>query len=373
MKVKFNFNYIIMIVISILFIALLILADCRWYAFAIYCAVFFLCVFLNKYKNTKKIYSYTLLTLTAVLMMLFMRINLRISLIGTISSSVIDIYMENFDREKYYIVDEKSWQIPDGYSNTKYSLSKSSMEILKKTNNGNHNHIIYQLHGGSYIRPIANEYRDLAVQYSKYGKNSDVATLDYRTAPQYVYPAALEDAVEGYEFLLKRGYSNDNIIISGDSAGGNLTLALTEYLRDKGYALPKAVIVMSPWADLSEGGESYKYNLHKDIMFGVKDGCTLNGYAIDNRYAGSTNLHDKYLSPVYADYKYFPSMLIQAGTYEMLESDSKTINKKAENSGVNVKLTLYNGMFHQFQLYGFLPESKKAWNEIRGFINTQWC
>lgn len=168
MKKKDYLYAITMIIISIMFILLMKLADCSWYAYMIYGAIFLLCIFLYKAKKLRKIYSYICITITLIILMLFVRTNINVSLIGTLTSNIIKIYMEGFDREKYYIVNEKPWKVPDGYTNHKYSLSESSLEILQKSNSSDNKHVVYQLHGGSYIRPIANEYRDLTVKYSKY-------------------------------------------------------------------------------------------------------------------------------------------------------------------------------------------------------------
>ena len=346
-------------------------ADCEVYIYPIFMImnifIFILIVKLNKV-------SYILFNIIAVLFLgcvglMYGRENMNVSIIGTVTSNIIKAYMKDFDREQYYIVDEEEFIVPDNYRNTVYNLSKSTIEVLENITKQKHDKVIYQLHGGAYIRPIANEYRDLAVKYSSIMMNADVATLDYRTAQKDVYPAALEDAVEGYEFLLKR-YKAEDIVIAGDSAGGNLTLALTLYLRDNEYELPKGLIVMSPWADFSESGESYEYNLHKDIMFGFEEGEELQGYAIDNRYAGNADLKEAYLSPVYGEYHNFPPVLIQVGTYEVLESDSIKIYEKLKACGSNPILTRYEGMFHQFELYDFISESKQAWNEISDFYKS---
>jgi acetyl esterase/lipase len=112
--------------------------------------------------------------------------------------------------------------------------------------------------------------------------------------------------------------------------------------------------------------------LYKDPLLGEKPpkkGQPENQKALQRpAYAGSTDLHDKYLSPVYGSFNHFPPMLIQVGTYEILESDAINVAEKAKNAGVNVTLTRYEGMFHVFQHVQFLPESKRAWKEVEGFI-----
>jgi acetyl esterase/lipase len=268
---------------------------------------------------------------------------------------------------------ESTWEVPKGFTKSDYNLSKSKLEILKN-NNVSSQKLIYQLHGGGYVIGFSDMYRDFAVRYSKISGGADVASLDYRIAPKNTYPAALDDAIEGWQFLLAHGYKPENIIVVGDSAGGNLTLALVEKLRDEGKALPCAMVCMSPWADLAGEGASHTYNLYKDPMFGIKDKKTISKTIIAPAYAGKTNLHDKYLSPVYGSFKRFPPMLLQVGTYEVLESDSVTVYEKAKAAGVDVKLTKYYGMFHVFQMAGnMLPESRAAWAEVSAFIKTQFA
>ncbi|MBE5960728.1 MAG: alpha/beta hydrolase [Lachnospiraceae bacterium] len=266
------------------------------------------------------------------------------------------------------------WQAPDGYGCIKYQVEKASIELLQKAGR-KHKHVILQLHGGAYIAGMMDLYRDLAVQYSKMAMDADVATLDYRVAPKYKHPAALIDALLAWEFLIKMGYHEENIIVAGDSAGGNLALALVTMLRDQNRKLPAGIFVMSPWADLAETGESVERNLYKDPIFGKVPGekRKMGEHLVDCSYAGKANLKDAYLSPVYADYHGFPPMLLQTGTYEILESDSERIYYSAKQAGVQVQLTKYRGMFHVFQLgYRILPEAKLAWREAAQFFDEVW-
>jgi acetyl esterase/lipase len=218
------------------------------------------------------------------------------------------------------------WRAPKGYTNTRYELPDCAVEILRQQSGSDT--VIYQLHGGAYIFGFYDLYRRNAVRWSKLTGNAAVASLDYRLAPRHTYPAALEDALTGWRFLLEQGYKPDNILLVGDSAGGNLALALLLKLRDEGRALPRAVVVMSPWADLSGEGKSHRENIYLDPMFGIPRRKPVPATASRPAYAGGTDLHDPYLSPVYAACEGFPPMLIQAGTWEVLASDSKTVYVK---------------------------------------------
>ena len=131
--------------------------------------------------------------------------------------------------------------------------------------------------------------------------------------------------------------------------------------------MPKAMVLMSPWADFSEEGESYQTNLYKDPMFGIKEGTERKEghHAVSVVYAGDMDVHNPLISPVYGDYKDFCPMLIQSGTYEVLESNSDMIYENALANGVDVTLTKYEGMWHMFQLFGdFFPEATAAWEQV---------
>lgn len=362
--------FVILFLIIVITLFLLCILKCHWYGYAIFTILICIVIHCNMFKKSvkQKMVTNIICILLFAINIYVTRPNIKISFIGDLTSRIIDIYMENFDKEAYYTVNEAEWDAPIGYINKTYALSNSAIEILS-IESSNHNKIIYQLHGGTYIRPMSNEYRDISLKYSKISDNVDVASLDYRTAPEYVYPAALEDAVEGYKFLLDKGYEPKNIIVVGDSAGGNLAISMIMHLRDNNYALPIGLILMSPWTDFTQNGNSYTYNIYNDVMFGINFGESLKQHPINTIYAGETELTDKYLSNIYGDFDNFPKTLIQVGTYEILESDSKTIYKKAKDSGVDVILSEYEGMFHQFEFYNFIPESKQAWKEVKNFIN----
>jgi epsilon-lactone hydrolase len=262
------------------------------------------------------------------------------------------------------------WKAPKGFRLTKTYVEGLPIELLETTKGSDK--IILQLHGGAYIIGYNDFYREIALKYSKMLGGVSVLSIDYRIAPQYTFPAALVDAVIAWNWLLNKGYKPENIIIVGDSAGGNLALALVMKLRDEGCQLPAAMVCMSPWTDMASEGDSYIYNRYNDPMFGEK--LPKKGEIVTERehyrpeYAGNTDLHYKYLSPAYGEYQDFPPMLIQVGTFELLESDAITVYKKAKAANVDATLTRYEQMYHVFQFTIGLPESKQAWEEVMLFI-----
>lgn len=268
------------------------------------------------------------------------------------------------------------WIKPKGYILNKYNIDGVPCEELVYEDKTNNN-LILHFHGGAYVMRFFDQYRMVAHKYSKISNRVSIFSVNYRTVPKHVFPAALEDALKVWDWVIDHGYKEENIIVVGDSVGGNITLALTMKLRDDGRKLPKALVLMSPLTDFDEHGDSYVYNVYKDPLFGKKKGLKEpkgeQMHHLLRAYAGKTDFKNKYLSPAYGEFDDFPAMLIQVGTYEVIESDSITVYEKAKDASVDVFLTRYFGMFHDFQmLFNLLPESRKAWNEVQDFIQEQF-
>lgn len=280
------------------------------------------------------------------------------------STSFIELHLKYTEEDYNY----QDWQPPTGYENNKIKLSDSEAYLLKKQDT-DHKKVIYQLHGGAYISSFSKNYNESALKYSKAYDQADVFSLDYRTAPEYKHPAALNDALEGYQYLLDNGYPADKIIFAGDSAGGGLALALAVKIKNLGLPAPKALILASPWTDLAAEGTSYQNKIEADAFFGYPEAEKAPRYPLPLTYAGDHNLEDPYLSPVYADLSGLPPILIQTGSEEILLSDSQKLAEKAEQAGVEVEFIEYNGMYHNFYiLTPSIPESREAWQNIEDFI-----
>ena len=262
---------------------------------------------------------------------------------------------------------EPPWIVPDCFNMTHIELKNFSMKLLSLKENPSQDHVILQLHGGGYMGAVRNAYYVFAGLYNEVSHGCNVLTPDYRVAPEHPYPAALEDAVASYQWLLDKGYYGEQIIVAGDSAGGGLAMALCMYLKDHHMPMPGGVVAMSPWTDLTASGESYETNYERDPLFGnTKDSLI---YVNDS--AGDHDKMDCYISPLFGDFRGFPPMLIQVGSLEMLLSDSVSVAAKAREQGIRVRLSIYEGMFHVFQMaYLNIPESKKAWAEVGKFIDV---
>lgn len=264
-----------------------------------------------------------------------------------------------------------SWRAPKGYANREIPLENARGFLLQKES-APHKKIFYQIHGGGFVSPFSDLYNRTALHFSQIGGDADVFSVDYRTAPENVFPAALMDALDGWHWLLKQGYAPENITLCGESAGGGLCLALTMRLRDRGEPLPKALVLSSPWADMTAGGESYQTKKTEDAFFGHPDAAKVPSHPVPTLYAGSHDLYDPYLSPVFGDYHDFPPMLIQTGEAELLLSDSNTVAERARKAGVQVDYRIYPGMYHTFYIVTpSLPESKTAWQRVEHWLAAQ--
>ncbi|MFR4352347.1 MAG: alpha/beta hydrolase [Roseburia sp.] len=262
---------------------------------------------------------------------------------------------------------EPAWKCPECFCLTVIETEHFQMELLESKENPRRDKIILQLHGGGYVGAMRNAYRMFAGLYSEVSGGMSVLTIDYRVAPEHPYPAALQDAYAAYLWLIAQGWFSEQIILAGDSAGGGLAMALCHYLKDRGRQLPCGLVAMSPWTDLTASGESYETNYERDPLFGR----TRDSLIYNRDYVGENDPMDAYISPLFGDFRDFPPMLIQVGSYEMLLSDSVSVAAKAREQGVKVRLSVYEGMFHIFQMAAkMLPESKRAWVEIGRFMEV---
>ena len=275
--------------------------------------------------------------------------------------------IKNGELRKNIGTNEPLWKCPDCFVQTVIDMEMFEMELLESKRNSRQDKIILQLHGGGYIGGMRNAYRMFAGLYNEVSHGMSVLTVDYRVAPEDPYPAALVDAYAAYEWLLDQGWFSEQIILAGDSAGGGLAMALCHYLKNQGRQLPCGIVAMSPWTDLTASGESYDTNYERDPLFGR----TRDSLIYNRDYVGENDPMSAYISPLFGDFREFPPMLLQVGSYEMLLSDSVDVAAKARAQGVKVRLSIYEGMFHVFQMAAkMLPESKPAWVEIGKFIDV---
>lgn len=223
--------------------------------------------------------------------------------------------------------------------------------------------VVLYLHGGGYIVGSPITHRNLTTRLVRYAQ-SRVFAINYRKSPEYPYPYALEDALHAYQWLLEQGIDAKDIVIAGDSAGGNLTLVTLLAIRDKNLPKPAGGVCLSPWTDLTAKGESMRFNKGSDPMIPsrrVRHAAKL--------HANGMRLEDPRLSPIFADLEGLPPLLIHVGDNEVLLSDSTRFAAKAKDSGVDVELKVWRNAPHVFQLFaGIVPQSNQSLREIGHFV-----
>ena len=213
-------------------------------------------------------------------------------------------------------------------------------------------YVILYCHGGGYSTGSCLYGRTLTAKLAS-TTSMDVLSFDYRLAPENPYPAALEDAEKVWNYLMLLGYGARDIILTGDSAGGNLALALTLKLKADGRLLPRGLVLMSPWADLTSSGESHKTRADVDpVLDKAYIDRMIAAYIGETGKAGQ-ELENPYISPLFGDFTGFPPVYIQVGDNEILLSDSVELHKKLVEANVSVRLDCFDGMWHVFQMSPF--------------------
>jgi len=183
----------------------------------------------------------------------------------------------------------------------------------------------------------------------------------YSLAPEAPYPAALEQALAVYRALLE--HHRDGVVVVGESAGGNLALALTQRARSEGLALPRALALLSPWSDLAFTGDSQLAN--RDPSLFMTDGDLV---AMADSYRGDTPASDPLISQIHADFDGFPPTLITTGTRDLLLSDCVRVAHAMGQANVDVTLRVWEGMWHVFEFYREFPEARESMREVSEFV-----
>jgi epsilon-lactone hydrolase len=223
---------------------------------------------------------------------------------------------------------------------------------------------VLYLHGGGYVVGSIKTHRDLMGRLSRAAK-ARVLGLDYRLAPEHPFPAAVDDSVAAYKWMLQQELKPSRIAVGGDSAGGGLVIATLVAIRDAKLPMPAAGVCLSPWVDLEGLGESMKTREQADPV--VRRDMLKQMAAA---YLGGENVRTPLAAPLYADLKGLPPLLIQVGDAETLLDDSNRLAQRARAAGGEVKLEVWPEMIHVFQLFaGFLPEGQQAVDGLGQFIS----
>lgn len=227
-------------------------------------------------------------------------------------------------------------------------------------------HALLYLHGGAWSLGSPEVYRRFVSGFA-YASQRRALVIDYRLAPENPFPAALDDCLTSYKWLLGQGLPAQKIVVAGDSAGGNLTLALLVALRDAGTPLPAGAVTISPATDLAGTGESYTTRKQLDPFF-YRGGMS----GVVEGYIATYDVYHPYISPLYADLHGLPPLLIHVGDHEILLDDALRFGQRAAEAGVEVQTVVWPKMFHVFQMFDpILPEARQANEQIAQFIRSR--
>jgi phosphinothricin tripeptide acetyl hydrolase len=226
--------------------------------------------------------------------------------------------------------------------------------------------VVLYLHGGGYVIGSPRSHRHLAAAIAG-AAGASALLLDYRLAPEHPFPAAVEDATAAYRWLLDQATAPEHIVIAGDSAGGGLTVATVLALREARVPLPAGGVCISPWVDLTCSGASYATKAAADPIVrraGVEE--------MARAYLGATPPRTPLASPLFADLRGLPPLLIHVGSDEVLLDDAVQLAERAKAAGVDATLEIYDRMIHVW--HWFLPmldEAQTAVEAIGRFVRSR--
>jgi len=227
--------------------------------------------------------------------------------------------------------------------------------------------VVLYLHGGGFVVGSTVSHRPILTNLAK-AAGVDILAVDYRMAPEHQYPAALDDAMAGYRWLLGQGYAADKIAVAGDSAGANLALSLMLRARDEGLPLPGCAVMISGWLDLRVTADSIMRNAPADpLMTGImiRDMAKL--------YMGAIPLDDPRASPVLApDLSGLPPIYLQTSDADILEDDSHLLAARGMAAGVDITIDHWPGMIHVWHAFAHvIPEAREAFDKIAAFLDAR--
>ncbi len=225
------------------------------------------------------------------------------------------------------------------------------------------------LHGGAYVFCSPATHRQLVAALSA-AAGVPAFSLDYRLAPESPFPAAVEDAVQAYRWLLNQGFTPERIVIAGDSAGGGLAVATMLSLLDAGVALPVAAVCISPWADLTMTAKSYTTD---DAALAMRDRLIIyTGLYLTGADLNAVDTKHPLASPIFADLSGLPPMLIQVGGAEPFYDDSINLHSQAKACGVESQLEVWEEMVHVWHYFhSMLGEGRRAIARIGEFVKAK--
>ena len=231
--------------------------------------------------------------------------------------------------------------------------------------NSSPDRLILYFHGGGYIAGSPETHRALVARLVQ-ASEATAFSLAYRLAPEFAFPAAVRDGIDAYRHLIAKNVSPQQVVLAGDGSGGGLAFAVLHAARNANLPMPGGCVALSPWADLSLSGWS--------ILQNAKSDSALNWellFVSARHYLKKTNPADPYASPVFANFKDFPPIMVHAGSLEMLRDDASRLGDRAADAGVSVSVEIYDGMQHLFQANRHVPEAKVSLQRLGQFIRTR--
>ncbi len=231
---------------------------------------------------------------------------------------------------------------------------------------GDKDRVLLYLHGGGYLIGSVQSHRAMIERITK-ATGARVLAINYRLAPEHPYPAAVDDGVAVYRWLLAQGYAANRISIAGDSAGGGLTIAVLVALRDAGEAMPGCAVPISPWTDMECSGDSIQSRAAVDPMVQKEILLEMGGV-----YLNGADPKDPLASPLNADFSGLPPLLIQVGDAEVLLDDSTRLEAKMKAAGVDVKVEVWGEMVHVWHLFApMLDKGQEAIDGLGAFVKEK--
>jgi monoterpene epsilon-lactone hydrolase len=228
--------------------------------------------------------------------------------------------------------------------------------------------VLFYVHGGAFVARTPDVHAAMLAEWSQ-ALNARALMIDYRLAPEYPYPAALDDCLASYAWLLEQGVEPHNIAVAGDSAGGNLAMAALQRIKGEGLPLPACAVLLSPFLDFTLSGLSALINSRRDPVFNLAFGV-----GIRRLYAEPINYGDSGVSPLFGDFTGLPPILFQVGSTEMLLDDSVRAAAEAHHAGIPVQLEIWDQLPHVFQTLTGIPQAQAAKKSAVRFISghTGW-
>lgn len=267
-------------------------------------------------------------------------------------------------RRQYDYLSARFGQVPGEAVFEAAQVGPIKGEWVRVAESDPHRLILY-FHGGGFIAGSPEGHRPLVARLCQESRAS-AFSLQYRLAPEYAFPAGLRDGIDAYRHLLQRGIAGRSIVLAGDQAGGGLAFACALAIRNAGLPMPAGIVAMSPWADLSLSGWSVLQNGKTDAALSWE---LL--FVSARHYLKKQSPTDPYASPIFANFREFPPIMVHAGSDEILRDDASRIGDRAAEANVPVSVEIYDGMQHVFQASPFVPEARVSLTRLGQFIRSR--